>query len=220
MDIQRPSNDARDAGDILSHEAVPGTDAKKVYALSENIQVEYFDDGALLMRPDGDLLEVSRVGSMILQMIEDGRSIETICHEMQREYGISHQTAVEDCSALCSELRSLGVIAEKASVENGSRYDEDEGDNEFRGLYTQVKNVELIINDDEGGVLLDEAGREICWLNPTALFIWQNCQGRTTHMDLATLMVSTFEGVELEDALRDLADILKALVEQGVLLPV
>jgi hypothetical protein len=112
------------------------------------------------------------------------------------------------------------VIEERALVDKESRAGKDQVETELRAFYTQAKKVELVISNDEGGFLLDEAGREICWLNPTALFIWQSCQGATTHMDLATLMVSAFEGLELEEALRDVADILKALVKQGVLLPV
>jgi hypothetical protein len=139
---------------------------------------------------------------------------------MKKEYDISLQTAMEDSKAYCSELRSLGVIEERALVDQESRAGKDQVETELRAVYTQAKKVELVISNDEGGFLLDEAGREICWLNPTALFIWQNCQGTTTHMDLATLMVSAFEGIELEEALQDVADILKALAKQGVLLPV
>ena len=64
---------------------------------------------------------------------------------------------------------------------------------------------------DSETLILDRKHEEVHHLNPSASYVWQCCDGRMTVGEIAASMAQAFD-VELEDAERDVANLIARLV--------
>ncbi|UCE89722.1 MAG: PqqD family protein [Pseudomonadota bacterium] len=76
-------------------------------------------------------------------------------------------------------------------------------------FYRQCSNITSQTVDDEA-LLLDVETNQIHQLNPTACFIWSQCDGSTSVEQIADIVVERFE-VERSAAINDIERILQQL---------
>jgi hypothetical protein len=85
-------------------------------------------------------------------------------------------------------------------------------------IETPVRNPSVVskkLGDET--VLYDQAGRAIHVLNPTAVIVWDMCDGRHTAQDMARSLRSGFQTGQDTDILEDVKGIVKRFRAEGLL---
>ena len=77
------------------------------------------------------------------------------------------------------------------------------------------RNVTIQCHDDEVVVSLPVDGSTF-HLNPTATFVWEQCDGRRTTRDIATDLADDYD-VAVDDALNDVEELIVWLAESSLL---
>jgi len=80
------------------------------------------------------------------------------------------------------------------------------------------RDVTIHAHDDEVVVSLPVEGSTF-HMNPTAAFVWEQCDGRRTTRDIATALADDYL-VAFDDALNDVEELIVWLAESGLLDPV
>lgn len=82
-----------------------------MYKLSDNIGVDYLDDGNVLVDfNSGKFFGVNEVSALILINITKGKNEIEIADIIAKKYNIDVQTATDDLKELISELLSLQIL--------------------------------------------------------------------------------------------------------------
>jgi len=81
--------------------------------------------------------------------------------------------------------------------------------------YIRRTDVTVQSVDDET-LVLDLKADQIHQLNPTASFIWKNCNGKRSAAELAAMFAEYF-GVDIETATKDVETIINQFIELGLI---
>lgn len=80
-----------------------------------------------------------------------------------------------------------------------------------------LRNPDVVLREEGfhvGGLLLNPDIHQVKRLNPTGLFIWQQCNARTLE-EIAAALVATFEGASLNAVRQDAQEFIDELLATG-----
>jgi Coenzyme PQQ synthesis protein D (PqqD) len=85
----------------------------RIFLLSENMALESFDDGALVLNlSDVTFFEFNPTARDILKLLDGQHSLQQVAGSLTDEYEINLETALQDVIELTQELAEQGIITE------------------------------------------------------------------------------------------------------------
>jgi hypothetical protein len=85
----------------------------KVFQKNQNIHIETFDDGALVLRmPDRNIFQFNLTALKVLELTDGIRNVQAVSAIIAKDYHISQSEAVTDVMALYNHLVDQKIVKE------------------------------------------------------------------------------------------------------------
>ncbi len=193
----------------MMHDAATSLLPNDVLRLNAGIVLETFDDGALVLRlSDRHLFELNPTAGYILSHIDGQRTLTEVAQRLAEACEVTPEETLPDVLAQCAEWeqqRILDRINEKETTLNDTQ----------QARYLRNPDVVLREEDpDEGGLLFNPDTNQVKVLNPTGLFIWQQCSERTVD-EIAAELVAAFEDVPPDAVTQDVREFVDEMMATG-----
>jgi len=84
-------------------------------------------------------------------------------------------------------------------------------------LIRYIRNPDVVLReeDDDGALLFNPDTNQIKVINPTGLFIWNQCDGSRNVKVIGKGMVDNFDGAQEDKVNSEIEDFLKEMVIEG-----
>jgi len=185
------------------------------FQLRPDVVMECFDDGALILRlSDRHLIEVNPVGQHILNLTDGGRNAAEVAGALADHFEISTAEALEDTLAFYADLQAQGVVEIKPPASSVEREDMPETTTTTTP-YLRNPDVVLREEDEDGGLLFNPDTNQVKVVNPTGLFIWQQCDGTHSFEQIVAAIVEAFEDAPAEEVRKDVQEYLDGMIQTG-----
>jgi coenzyme PQQ synthesis protein D (PqqD) len=187
------------------------------YQICDQVVVEAFDDGALVLRlADRHLIELNSTAHYILDLINGKRVTLQVASNFADAYGLSESEALEDIMALYTQLSTLALIESVASYKPDKVVSIVTETTAASDLY--IRNPDVVLREEdpnEGALLFNPDTSQIKVVNSTALFIWQQCDGTRDLAGLVAAMADAFEDVPIDAVSQDVREFVDGMVATG-----
>jgi hypothetical protein len=81
--------------------------------------------------------------------------------------------------------------------------------------YLRNPDVVLREEEEEGGLLFNPDTNQVKVVNPTGLFIWQECDGQKGRDEIVQTLVEAFEDVPIEQVSQDVQNFIDSMLQSG-----
>ena len=176
---------------------------------SAGIVMETFDDGALVLRlSDRHLFELNPTAGFILNRLDGALTLAEAAQHLAEACEVTPEETLPDVLAQCAEWEQQQILERvhaKETIVNDTQ----------PARYLRNPDVVLREEDpDEGGLLFNPDTNQVKVLNPTGLFIWQQCSERTTDEIVAEL-IAAFEDVPPDAVTQDVREFVDEMMATG-----
>jgi hypothetical protein len=192
--------------------------ADSVFRLCPQAVMEGFEEGALLLRlEDRHLFELNPVTHFILLQTDGQRDAVHVADALAEAFQISHAEALQETISSYGQLSAQGVIEVVEPGQDGKEISSMEEAPAVARRYIRNPDVVLREEDEEGGLLFNPDTGQIRVINPTSLFIWQQCDGTRDLDEIATAMQEAFdeEVPSVDQLVEDVRGFVEEMVETG-----
>ena len=98
-----------------SPEAPGGLDTSSVLVRNENIVFTPLDDNIVMMDVDeGQYFELDPVAARIWMLIDEGRTLRSVCDALMEEYDVSAETCSQDMLEFVQTAVKMGIVRVEA----------------------------------------------------------------------------------------------------------
>lgn len=179
-----------------------------IYRLHSQIVLENFDDGALALRLyDRHLFDLNPTAQFILNHTNGENSVAQIAALLASAFGISHEQALADVTALYESLVDQHVVSLFDSSQQGGTMTDAQ--------YVRNPDVGLREENDDGGLLFNPDTNQMQVVNTTGLFIWRLCDGSRTLDGIVTAMLNEYDGAPEDEMRADASAFIDMMVSAG-----
>jgi hypothetical protein len=192
--------------------------ADSVFRLCPQVVMEGFEEGALLLRlEDRHLFELDPVTHFILLQTDGQRGTAHVADSYAKAFQVPYREALQETVSIYRELSAQRVIEVAEPCQGGKEILRMEKAPAVSLRYIRNPDVVLREEDEEGGLLFNPDTGQIRVINPTGLFIWQQCDGTRDLDEIATAMQEAFdeEAPPADQLAEDLQTFVKEMVETG-----
>lgn len=187
-----------------------------IFRLYPQVVMEEFEDGALLLQPEGHrLFEMNPTAYRVLVLTDGQRSVSQIAAVMAEVYQISETEVLQDILPLYAQLSAQGVVEVVEHSHNVKENRAVEEKSVVSSKYARNPGVVLHEEDPEGGFLFNPDTNQVRELNTTGLFIWRQCDGTRNLDEIVIAVQEAFEETPVDRVTQDVRAFVKEMVESG-----
>jgi hypothetical protein len=181
-----------------------------VWALAGHIEVEHFEDGAVLLdMRRKSVAELERAQAWVLERLDGKRSLAGIVEEYAAAWATSREDAYRGVAAACDRLLELGCLRLAQGSWKGVGMDETR--------YVQNPDVNLREEDEDGALLFNPDTDRVQLLNSTGLYIWKLCARGRTQSEIAAAFLQDFDEVPAAAVAADVEEFVTGMLDSGFL---
>ncbi len=183
-----------------------------IFRVSPDVLIEDFADGSLGLRlQDHRLFQFNLSEQRVLALTDGSRSVDQIAAEIAEQFYVGRAQAAADVVSLYGKWLSQGVLCAPEQSEEGKTGMDDQA------RYLRNPDVALREEDEDGGLLFNPDTNQIKVLNPTGLFIWQQCDGTHGAAEIAQAIRDAFDEVPEDQITQDVDEFIEGMVQSGFL---
>jgi hypothetical protein len=183
--------------------------ATAIFVLADDVVIENFGDSALVLRgANRKVFEINHIAQVVLSKTDGQRPVVAVASEIMQIFAMSKDDAIRETVASYNELQAHKLIRLKGGT---SMSTEEFSQRQF------VKNPDVLLRESgpDGALLFDPDTNQVKVLNPTGLFIWQQCDGTLNVSEIIQAMLAVFDGANEAEMAKDVQAFLEAMVETG-----
>jgi len=181
-----------------------------VWALARHIEVEHFEDGAVLLdMRRKSVAELERAQAWVLERLDGQRSLAQVAEEYAAAWATGGEDARQGVAAACDRLLELGCLRLVQGSWKGVGLDETR--------YVQNPDVNLREEDEDGALLFNPDSDRVQLLNSTGLYIWKLCAQGRTQSEIAAAFLQDFDEVPAETVAADVEEFVTSMLDSGFL---
>lgn len=182
------------------------------YILQEEVAIEDFDDGSLLLLcKQLELIEINKTAKIILDLMNGQRNLKQIIKIIADESKMKEKNIREDIQKLVNEIGSQGVIKPVVKlVKQGSQH--------MNNTTSFLANPDVSLREEngDGAILFNTDTDSLLIINPIGLIIWKFLKAHPrTKSDIITHLKERCNDVPPEQVDADVNEFMNDLYTKG-----
>jgi hypothetical protein len=187
--------------------------ANLFYQIRSQVVVEYFRDGALVLKlDDRTLTELNHTAGDILNLTDGCRSITEVASLLAEKHQISKTEALQDVNKLYEQLLAQKIIE---NLVNPSAKGNNQMGQSLASRYMHNPDVVLREEDEDGGLLFNPDTNQVKVVNSTGLFIWKHFETAQEVASVVPAIQSAFEDAPQAEVAADVQEFLDEMTQSG-----
>ena len=186
-----------------------------IFQIKSDILMQGFDDGALLLRlSDRHLIDTNQVGQIILELTDGQKNVQQIAEFLAQKYSIPESQALQDTLDFYNSLQTKKVVKKGTKIVEKETFIMSVSST-MATHYLVNPDVVLREEDEDGALLFNPDTNQVKVINPTGLFIWQQCDGKKGLAEIVKALVETYEDAPVDQITQDVQEFLDGMLQSG-----